>query len=248
MKNPENTKPMKTNWRVGRQNRRVSVRKAVIGRFVLAYVAMATLFLSTEAQARADQFTFTYSDPYGDIAQGTLTAAPSGLADGSWWATSGTLTITANPQFLPPGNVSSIFPANHYVGTYNLLTIGPFWTLVFANQMSADNLIYPSQDAYSSVQGSLTQVPGSSYLDSGGLLFGSSQIGIDIYAVGYGVYGFQIVNTAVNGVHQNTDLAAWAPEEGTFQLTAVPEPASVMLLASGFLAFGGLGLDRRFRR
>ena len=210
--------------------------KAVIGRFVLTYAAIVGSFMGTVAQARADQFTFTYSDPYGDSSYGTLTAAPSGLADGSWWVTSGTLTITANPQYLPPGNISSIFPANHYVGTYNLLPIGPLWTPIFNNQTSGDNLIYPSQDAYSTVQPT-TSVPGASYLDSGGLMFGSSQIGINIYAVGNSVYGFQIVNTAVNGVHQNTDLAAWAPEEGTFQLTDVPEPASLTLLASGFLAF-----------
>ena len=218
--------------------------KVLIGRFVLTYAAIVGSFLGTVAQARADQFTFTYSDPYGDSSYGTLTAAPSGLADGSWWATSGTLTITANPQYLPGGNVSSVFPDNHYVGTYNLLPLGPYLTWIFNHQTGGDNLIYPSQDASSAIQ---EQVPGASYLDSGGLMFGSSQIGINIYAVGNSVYGFQIVNTAVNGVHQNTDLAAWAPEEGTFQLTAVPELASITLLASGFLAFGGFGLYRRRR-
>ncbi len=241
---------MKTNWRVVSQNREIrSIKegrklKAVMGRFVLTYAAIVGSFLGTVVQARADQFTFSYSDPYGDSTYGTLTAAPSGLADGSWWVTSGTLTITANPQYLPAGNVSSVFPSNHYVGTYNLLPLGPLWTPIFNNQTSGDNLIYPSQNAYSTVQPNIS-VPGASYLDSGGLMFGSSQIGINIYAVGNAVYGFQIVNTTVNGVHQNTDLAAWGPEEGTFQLTAIPEPASITLLASGFLAFGGFGHYRR---
>jgi hypothetical protein len=199
------------------------------------------LFLGTVAQARADLFTFTYSDPYGDSSYGTLTAAPSGLADGSWWVTSGTLTITANPQYLPAGNVSSVFPANHYVGTYNLLPLGPLLTYLFANQVNADNLIYPSGNAYSSAQIN-EQVPGFSYMDSGGVLFGTSQLGIEIYAIGDSVYGFTILNTAVNGVHQNTDLAAWAPEEGTFELTAIPEPASLSLLAVGMF---GIALLRR---
>jgi hypothetical protein len=218
--------------------------KTLICRFVLTYAAIVGSFLGTVAQVRADQFTFTYSDPYGDSAYGTLAAAPSGLGDGSWWVTSGTLTITANPQYLPAGNVSSVFPANHYVGTYNLLPLGPLLTYLFNNQMNADNLIYPSGNAYSSAQIN-EQVPGFSYMDSGGLEFGSSQIGIGIYAIGNGVYGFQIVNTAVNGVHQNTDLAAWAPEEGTFQLIAVPEPAALALAGLSGLS---LLLFRRQRK
>lgn len=210
----------------------VKPRKNKLLSVVLTYAVIVSCFLGTAAQTRGDQFTFTYSDPYGDFAHGMLTAVPSGLADSSLWVISGSLTITANPQYLPPGNVSSIFPSNHYVGTYNLLPLGPLWTPLFDNQTSGDNLIYPSRDAYSTAQ-PIVWVPGASYLDGGGLMFGSSNLTINIYAVGNDVYGFQIVNAAVNGVHGNTDLGAWGPEMGAFQLTAIPEPASLALLALG---------------
>ena len=83
-------------------------------------------------------------------------------------------------------------------------------------------------------------VPGASYLDTGGLMFGSAQIAINIYGAGNGVYGFQIVNTSdgVNTVPPYTDLGAWDPESGTFQLTAIPDAG----MTAGLLGFAFVGL------
>jgi len=195
--------------------------KAVMGRFLLTSVAIVGSLLATAAQIRADdKIEFTYSDPYGLKATGQITVVPSGLRDGSLWAISGTLEITANPQQLPPGDISSQFRPNHYVGHYDLLSAGPYFTPFFDDQTNADNLFFPDDDTASAANG--LGVPGASYLTGGGLMFGTVhdkvvEISINIYAVGNGVYGCQICNAAVDNAHDpNTDLADWGPEEGTF--------------------------------
>ena len=75
-----------------------------MGRFVLTAVAIVGSLLAGVAQSRAaEEITFTYTDPYGLKATGQITVVPSDLKDGSMWAVSGSLKITANPQFLPAG-------------------------------------------------------------------------------------------------------------------------------------------------
>lgn len=204
--------------------------KAVIGRLLLTSVivaALATVSHITVAQVRAaDEIDFTYSDPYGLKMNGQITVVNSGLKDGSLHAVSGHLEITANPQFLPAPDISSQFPANHYVGRYELLPAGPDKTYFFNDQTNGDNLFFPDEDAAAAANG--LGVPGDSYLTGGGLVFGTVhkqvlEISINIYAVGDGVYGCQICNAAVNNAHDpNTDLADWAPESGTFIWTNRP--------------------------
>jgi hypothetical protein len=199
-------------------------------RFVTSALLVAAL-LEVAPICRAETFTFTYSDPYGDQAHGVLTTAgPDGFGDSGLWVASGSLTITANPQTLPPGNQSSQFPADHYVGTYDLDPIGPAVQTVAGGVASGDNVLYPDQNANSAQPG--IGVGGKSYLDGGGLVFGQGPIFINIYAVGDGVYGFQIVNKNSQG-HYYTDLGAWAPEAGSMTLTAVPEPSGIVLAGSG---------------
>jgi hypothetical protein len=198
-----------------------------VGRFVLTAVAIIGSLLAGVNQTRAgDEITFTYTDPYGLKATGQLTVVPSDLKDGSLWAVSGSLEITANPQILPADDISSKFPPNHYVGRYELLSAGPYRTDFFDDQTNGDNLFFPSDDTADAANG--LGVPGDSYLTGGGLMFGTVrnktvEISINIYSIGNNVYGFQICNAAVDNDHDpNTDLAAWAPEEGTFKWTNPP--------------------------
>jgi hypothetical protein len=212
---------------------------------VTTFSVLAALVWGVAVESKAGTYTFTYSDPYGDASHGTVTTSgPDGFGDSGLFVTSGSLTITANPQFLPGGDVSSQFPANHYVGTYNLVPLGPSVTGFYNNLITADNVIYPGNVANSAQPG--TAVPGNSYLDAGGLMFGTSQILINIYAVGNSVYGLQIVNTNSQGVPY-TDLAVWAPEVGSVSLSAVPEPSSIVQVASGVLMLLVFAWRRGFR-
>jgi hypothetical protein len=207
--------------------------KALIGRSVLTSVAIVgSLFAAvtqvTGTQVRADEeIAFAYSDPFGLTATGRITVVNSGLKDGSKHAISGHLEITANPQYLPAPDISSQFPPNHYVGRYELLPAGPDQTFYFDDQTNGDNLFFPDDDAADAANG--LGVPGDSYLTGGGLLFGTVhkgavEISINIYSIGDGVYGCQICNAAVNNSHDpNTDLADWAPEQGTLQWTNRPK-------------------------
>lgn len=201
-----------------------------MSRLITAALFAASL-LGVAPRCHADLFKFTYSDTYGDQAFGVLsTSGPDGFGDSGLWVTSGSITITANPQYLPPGNQSSQFPANHYVGTYALDSIGPTLQDVAGNLISGDNVLYPDQNAASAQPG--VGVGGKSYLDGGGLVFSDGSVFINIYAVGNGVYGFEIVNKNSSGQYY-TDLGAWSPEAGSMTLTAVPEPSAIVPAGSG---------------
>jgi hypothetical protein len=209
-----------------------------------AIAVFAALTLGSAPECRADLFEFTYSDPYGDQANGILsTSGPDGLGDSGLWVTGGSITITANPQFLPQGggNVSSKFPANHYVGTYDLQPAGPLLTNFYGHLTSGDNVLYPGGVA-DSVQPGLA-LPGQSYLDGGGLLFATAPVLMNIYGVGNGVYGLQIVNLTPSGTPY-TDLGAWGPEAGSLTLTPVPEPSTMLIAAIGGLVLVAFGVRR----
>ena len=180
------------------------------------------LFAAAAAQAVAGTttYTFTYSDIYGVKAHGTLSGTDSGLGNGSIHVTGGSLMIDANPQHVSGGK-SSLFPDNHYVGTYDLLPIGPSY-YSFHGITSGDNLLYPT--------------PGSAgqYLDSSGLLFGdastaaASTIAINIYNAGFltaglPTFGFQLVNKNPSGQYY-TDLATWSPKPARSRFPPYPSP------------------------
>jgi hypothetical protein len=161
------------------------------------------------------QFTFTFSDLFGDTAHGTLSAIDSGLGDGSLLVTSGSLIVTTSAD----GNGS--------VGTYSLIAIGPGVTLSPSGLFIVDDLIYPNNNAASGVNPGISTNP--SYLTNFGLLFGppgtGSQDEINIWGNGGGDYAFY----SEKGGSYNIQVGSG----GIFNLTPVPEPASVSLLGIG---------------
>ena len=170
--------------------------------------------------ARADYLTFTYSDAAGDRGTGWLMTGSSPFdSAGGLWATSGSLDLTASAN----GNAA--------VGTYSLLSIGPNVTSSPSGQFSADNLVYPGDNAADGFNpGSAANNP--SFLTGWGLLFGQpgtgSQQEVNIFGNGptlaqpAGDYAF----FTVAGGNLNIQV----PTGGVFTLTLVtPEPATGVL-------------------
>ena len=78
-------------------------------------------------------YTFTISDTNGNAGTGSFTLVPSGLADDSMLATSGTLDITAS-------NVSGA-TGNYVMHAVSGIGTDPYWGT------NVDDLVYPANDA-----------------------------------------------------------------------------------------------------
>jgi len=195
------------------------------------WLAALAVFVGLSAVGlRAQNLTFTFSDPAGDAGSGTLNAVGSGLGDDSLWAISGTLNLTA----------SSL--GSGALGTYSLIAAGPGITPSPSGLFVTDNLIYPSNDAASGTsacQTSYIAISNPSYLTYCGLLFGpdgsgtGNQSEINIWGSGGMTYGFGSVAGGVYTIYTNPG--------GTFSL---PEPPTSLLLVLGTLLVAA-GLLRR---
>ena len=211
----------------------------IVGLFLLLGGFIPTEHLCLNVQARAEVYNFTYTDTTDGIAaNGQLTLQDSGSSDGSLWATSGYINVTACGLIPTDGAI---------LGTYNLLTsetIGPTLTSSPTGWLSGDDLLYPLKNA------PYTMVGGSSYLTGGGLLFGPSlapggQDELNIWGNGGDDYSFYtITNAAANSSNPNFTLAA---DHGVFTATLVPEPGTLTLLVAALLGLaarpicGGVG-------
>lgn len=179
-------------------------------------------------------FVLTFSDASGDVGQATLNTVASGLRDGSYFATSGSLTMTS------PAGVA---------GTYSLITTPPSPTISPSGLFDVDNLLYPDDNAaagtYNPVASNYaggSPISGPSYLDIFGLLFGNPGTEINIYGVGNGAYAFY---TEVNGGY-NIQQGGGGVVSNLTDPPAVPEPASLTLfIAGGVALLGYAGLRRR---
>ena len=207
----------------------------MMSRHVSAMLVALALLVGGVGKVQAGQYTFTYSDPSGDVGYGTLTVVPSGLGDDSLWATSGSLTVTSSAN------------SDIAVGTYSLLAAGPTVTNSAGGLFIVDNLIYPANDAGSGVNngtGGLASIPNPSYLDEGGLLFGppgtGSQEQINIWGNG-GANNYEF-GSAAGGA--DTIIAT----DGTFTLTAVPEPSTVSMAAAAICVGIAYGWSRGRKR
>jgi len=178
-------------------------------------------------------FTFTFQEDLALLptGSGTLHVRNSGLGDGSFWVTSGTLTINLF------GGIT--------VGTYTLVPLGPSVTLSPNGSFLADNLIYPLNNAASGVNpGPMNGNP--SYLTNWGLVFapGGSNPGIipelNIYGNGANDYGFL-------GGEGPGEYIPWVPLGNQFTLTpaVVPEPSIPIMLVTGIAGLGYFGWRRR---
>ena len=180
-------------------------------------------------------FVFNFTDASGDVGHATLNTLASGLGDGSYFATSGSLTMTS------PAGVA---------GTYSLITTPPSPSISPSGLFDVDNLLYPDDNAASGKWNGVASnyaggspISGPSYLDIFGLLFGQpgtgSQAEINIYGVGNGAYAFY---TEVNGGY-NIQQGGGGGVSNLTDPPAAPEPASLTLLVVGgvsLLAYAGL--------
>jgi len=189
----------------------------------------AALLMLGASSARAGDCTLTSTEcPFsfsnnGNSGWGFLTVGPSGLADDSLLATSGTLNLVASSD----NNLST--------GTYSLIAVGPAVTLSPSGLFLVDNLVYPNDDAASGVYPAIPNNP--SYLTNWGLLFGASGTEINIWGNGQSDYAFWSETGGGWGV---TDGGG-----GTFSLST-PEPVSMVLFGT-FLSLTGGVLSRKKR-
>ncbi len=181
-------------------------------------------------------FVFNFTDVSGDVGHATLNTVASGLGDGSYFATSGSLTMTS------PAGVA---------GTYSLITTPPSPTISPSGLFDVDNLLYPDDNAasagkYNPVASNYaggSSISGPSYLDIFGLLFGKPGTEINIYGVGNGAYAFY---TEVNGGYNIQQGGGGVVSNLTDPPPPVPEPASLTLLVAGGVSLlGYAGLRRR---
>ena len=161
-------------------------------------------------------YTFSYSDTAGDVAYGQLLTTSSGLSDGSVWATSGTLVVTASAD----NNIA--------VGTYVLGPAGPAQThgTWDTQDFYVENLVYPNDNA----AGSVVAAPGSNpaYLNEDGLIFlpasnTSGQPELSIWGNGGNGYAFYYAT----GSAYPADFPIQASTAWPFVMTSVPASETI---------------------
>ncbi|MGO9317853.1 MAG: PEP-CTERM sorting domain-containing protein [Terracidiphilus sp.] len=180
----------------------------------LALLALATA-LAVTSVARADSFTFTFSD--GIVSgSGTLTGTYQGSE--VWLLTSGTGTFNDGSG---SGSISLVGNSNY-----------PSATLV----MEAD----PSNDIVYDDQLSLFNGP-NQYLTVDGLYFTYGSLDLNLYQLGGGPGYDGWFEGNGNGDSNGT----FAITSSDINENPVPEPGSFLLLGTGFISLAGLLLRRQ---
>jgi hypothetical protein len=231
--------------------KRFSNVAALFALFAIA-AHLGTLTQPTCAVAGEIDYAFTYSDPFGVQAHGTLVSSnvPSDIAGNpggaGYLVTSGSITVTASQ-----GGYENV--PNIAVGTYPLqFFAGPGDGVVEADDI--DNLVYPGNNAGS---GSYAGINSPSYIDTNGLVFGfpvgdpsnpNHEVQVGIYSYGGNDHNYALGWTPT-GVRHDGEFSSPSilnnTGGGVFTLVVLPEPSSLTLLGLAGLACVGYGLRRR---
>jgi len=202
------------------------------------------LVLLLSRMATADTiFNFIVTDQYNpssdnsDRGYGWLAGNPSGLNDGSYLLTSGSITFTETDDKVTAGTWSLITSSND-----GGAQIGPYETLSPIEKYDVDNLLYPDQNAnLAYTSGIYGGQP--SYLTQWGLLFGNENNSIEINIWGNlpGQNNYSFYSSSDGSNESNAD-----PDE-TFILTSGAPAPGVLPASLSLLCLSGLGLLARRR-
>jgi len=189
---------------------------------------LATLGLLVAGQTARADYSYTYSDSYGNLVTGsfTTTSLTSGIYAGLELVTGGT-AIIANQ-----GQVAS------YAGTYNLLPGGP-GKVVF-DVYYYDNLFFPQNNASSTFDPNQSDVVGNAWFDNWGMMFQKGTTYVNLFG------SHDLANNYGIWINQNNSWVYTIQDTGT--MTVTPEPSGVLLLGLGLACIPGLSrYRRRFR-